>query len=58
MSCSTLKARKRPVKGFASFLSVYDADVDQIVTTWLKIPSTLECPILKTCEECGRCIRK
>ena len=52
-----LKAQKKPVEGYINVLRVYDADTDEIIAMWLKTPSTLECPILKTCQECGRCLR-
>jgi len=52
------KASKKPVEGFASFLRVYDADTDEIVSIWLRTPSTLNCPMLQCCQDCGRCLRK
>lgn len=58
MSCLTKKAQKKAAGGFVNFLRVYDADTDEIASTWLRLDYTLNCPILKTCLECGRCIRK
>jgi len=51
------KASKKPKKGYISFVKYWDADTDEIITTWLGMPLTLECPILKTCQECGKCLR-
>ena len=55
MSCSTLKPRKRPSKRLTSFLRVYDEETNDIRCLWLSNSYALNCPILRTCRECGRC---
>ncbi len=50
-----LKARKRSNKRLVQLLSVYDADSDEIRCLWLSMPYAVNCPIIRTCLECGRC---
>lgn len=50
-----LKARKHPDQRVLRFLSVHDEDSDEIRCLWLSMPYALNCPILRTCIECGRC---
>jgi hypothetical protein len=50
-----LNAWKQRKKGKQLFTAQYDADTDEIRLLWLSNPSTLNCPILSACKECGRC---
>ena len=52
-----LKARKQGKKRKQLFTAQYDADTDEIRLLWLSNPSTLNCPILSACKECGRCFK-